>query len=181
MHSALCAQLLPLLPRLRRFARGLAGSDEEGDELLQDACARAISRAHQWLPGTRLDSWMYRTIQTIWLDRLRVDKVRGRNAGALDPDKLIGGDLQRECEARLLLDEVRRAIGRLPPEQRAVLLLVCVEGLSYREAADTLDLPIGTVMSRLCRARLALAHMLDSAQGSAVDSPPLERLQRSGL
>ena len=74
--AAFREQLIALLPRLRRFARGLARSADEGDDLVQAACIRAIERQSQWQPGTRLDSWLYRIIQTIWLDRTRAARVR---------------------------------------------------------------------------------------------------------
>jgi RNA polymerase sigma-70 factor (ECF subfamily) len=156
-------ELVALLPRLRRFAWGLAGSLEEGDDLVQSACARALGRQDQYREGTRLDSWMFRIIQTIWIDDRRSARVRREEA--MDPadlEPLAAGDAALELEHRLALAGVRRHVARLPPEQRAVLLLVCVEGLSYKAAAETLGIPVGTVMSRLSRARLALARMLGS-------------------
>jgi RNA polymerase sigma-70 factor, ECF subfamily len=154
-------ELVAALPKLRRFAFGLAGSIDEGDDLVQAACERALARRHQYEPGTRLVSWMYRILQTVWIDRLR---HRQRGPAAIDPAALAelpGGDAAAEVESRLALAEVRRAIANLPPEQRAVLLLVTVEGVAYREAAEILELPIGTVMSRLARARLALGQALE--------------------
>lgn len=151
-------QLVALLPRLRRFAHGLTGSVDEGDDVVQSACERALSRLHQWQPGTRLDSWMFRIVQTVWIDR-----VRKRRELALEPEqweRLPGTDGVRDAESRAELAAVRRFIGELPEEQRVVLLLVSVDGLSYREAAEALDLPVGTVMSRLSRARLSLARRL---------------------
>lgn len=162
------AQLVALLPRLRRFARGLAGTADQADDLVQAACERALSRIQQWTPGTRLDSWMFRIIQTIWLDERRSVKVRSgegtveaENAGAE-----LSVDGARDIEAHLTFDAVRRAMTKLPEEQQAVLMLVCVEGQTYKEAADTLAIPIGTVMSRLARARLALVReMGEQASG----------------
>ncbi|MBI3454090.1 MAG: RNA polymerase sigma factor [Rhodospirillales bacterium] len=165
-------QMIALLPRLRRFARGLAGTADQADDLVQAACERAITRIGQWTPGTRLDSWMFRIIQTIWLDERRAVKVRGGDnrldpAEATEPELTVDG--VRRMEAHLTFDAVRRAMGGLPEDQRVVLMLVCVEGLTYKEAAETLAVPIGTVMSRLARARLALAHKLgESATGDAV-------------
>lgn len=155
--------LIALLPRLRRFARGLCGSSAEADDLVQAACERALSRAHQWTPGTRLDSWLYRMIQTIHIDRRRADGVWNTyrtTAAALGP---AAADGARAAESRVALSQVSRRLDRLPDDQRAVLLLVCVEGLSYREAADALDLPLGTVMSRLYRARAALTERPDDS------------------
>lgn len=153
---------MALLPRLRRFAYGLTGSRDEADDLVQSACERALSRLHQWRPGTRLDSWMYRILQTVWIDRLRSRRTRIE----AEPEllrRLAGGDAQRELEARLDLARVRRLIAALPDEQRLVLVLVTVEGFSYKDAAETLGIPIGTVMSRLARARLELGRGLEAA------------------
>lgn len=164
MSQTLGEQLLGLLPRLGRFARGLTGSTEDANDLVQAACQRALERAHQWMPGTRLDSWMFRILRTIWIDELRGRRVRlGR--GLVDSEDVLAIDGSRVIEARLTLDTVRRVVDALPEAQREVLLLVCVEGLSYRETAETLGLPMGTVMSRLARARLAVARQSDEVKG----------------
>jgi RNA polymerase sigma-70 factor (ECF subfamily) len=146
---------------LRRFAYGLTGNMADGDDLLQSACLRALDRAEQWRPGTRLDSWLYRILQNLWIDQIRSGR---RREIAIDEDEMAavpGGDHAREMEARLGLAAVRREIAKLPAEQRAVLLLVSVEGASYKEAAEILEIPIGTVMSRLSRARLTLGEALE--------------------
>ncbi len=156
------AQMVALLPRLRRFARGLAGAPDRADDLVQAACERAITRIAQWTPGTRLDSWMFRIIQTIWLDEKRAERVRGGD-GNLDPEAAeahLITDGAHAMEAQLTYAQVRRAMAKLPEEQRAVMMLVCVEGQTYKEAADILSIPIGTVMSRLARARIALTREL---------------------
>ena len=153
-------QMIALLPRLRRFAIGLTGNGDEADDLVQAACERALSRLDQYRPGTRLDSWMYRIVQTTFIDGTRRKKVRGEQIDLDDAGELPGADGPRAIEARLTLESVREAIGRLPEEQRSVLLLVTVEGLSYEEAAESLGIPKGTVMSRLARARLKLHDMV---------------------
>jgi RNA polymerase sigma-70 factor (ECF subfamily) len=152
--------IVALLPRLRRFAYGLTGSVEEGDDLVQSACERALSRLHLWEAGTRLDSWMYRIVQNVWIDRRRAARNREAATEMAVLEMIPGGDARPELEHRLELAEVRRQVAALPEEQRAVLLLVCVEGASYREAADILRIPIGTVMSRLARARLSLGRAM---------------------
>ena len=155
------ASLTSLLPRLRRFAVNLAGSIDDGDELVQAACERALTRSHQWAAGTRLDSWLYRIIHSIWIDQLRARKVRAHLP--LDAaEAQTSAIAENPAEAHLTLDAVRRAIAWLPEDQRAVLLLVCADGFTYKEAAAALDIPIGTVMSRLARARLALMTRLGS-------------------
>jgi RNA polymerase sigma-70 factor (ECF subfamily) len=154
--------LTPLVPRLRRFAAGLAGSTADGDDLVQSACERALNRSHQWQPGTRLDSWMYRIIQSIWLNEHRARRIR-RHEALEAASTTVGEDGEEVAETRLTLDAVRRALLQLPEGQRAVLMLVCVDGLSYKETADTLGIAIGTVMSRLARGRLALYEKLEAS------------------
>ena len=166
MPDELTAQLPDLLPRLRRFAIGLSGSRDAGDELLQAACERALSRRHQWTPGTRLDSWMYRIIQTLWISELRRRRSQGETVEAEILDHIPAADGRRDTEMQLTLDEACSALARLPEDQRVILLLVCVEGYSYKEAAAALEMPIGTVMSRLARARLKLVDLIDAGESS---------------
>jgi RNA polymerase sigma-70 factor, ECF subfamily len=157
-------QLLAVLPRLRRFARGLAGSVIEADDLVQAACERALARRHQFQEGTRFDSWMFRIVQTIWIDQARARMVR-REDGELAHARLASDEPVRRVEARLALAEVRRAVDRLPSDQRVALSLVSVEGLSYKEAAAVVGVPVGTIMSRLARARVALQAQLEAGGG----------------
>jgi RNA polymerase sigma-70 factor (ECF subfamily) len=160
--------MVELIPRLRRFAYALAGSKDEGDDLVQAACERALARLDQFAPGTRLDSWMFRIVQTIWLDRGRRRRTRGAE---IDPELVALSDhgvAARRAEDRLTLAAVRSAVAALPEEQRSVIALVAIDGRSYREAADALGVPIGTVMSRLARARAKLAPLLGrAAEGNA--------------
>lgn len=160
-------QLIAALPRLRRFARGLTGSMVEADDLVQAACERALARRQQFQEGTRFDSWMFRIVQTIWIDQMRARTVRKEEAEGPE-DRLGSDEAVRRVEARLALGEVRRAVDRLPPDQRAALLLVTVEGLSYREAAEVVQVPVGTIMSRLARARIALQVELEAGAAAAV-------------
>lgn len=164
-------QLVAVLPRLRRFARGLTGSVAEADDLVQAACERALTREHQFQAGTRFDSWMFRIVQTIRIDQIRSRDVRKEEPEA-DAERIGTDEPMRRVEARLALAEVRRALNQLPPEQRAALLLVTVDGLSYKEAAVVAEVPVGTIMSRLARARVALQAKLDdgSFRGSRDDA-----------
>jgi RNA polymerase sigma-70 factor, ECF subfamily len=157
-------QLMAVLPRLRRFARGLTGAAVEADDLVQAACERALARRHQFREGTRFDSWMFRIVQTIWIDQTRARKVRKEEPEPAET-RLGSDEAVRRVEARLALAEVRRAVERLPTDQRTALLLVTVEGLSYREAAEVVQVPVGTIMSRLARARLALQAQLEGGAG----------------
>jgi RNA polymerase sigma-70 factor, ECF subfamily len=156
-------QLIAVLPRLRRFARGLTGSAVEADDLVQAACERALARQHQFQEGTRFDSWMFRIVQAIWIDLVRSRDVR-KEEGDIPEDRLGSDEPMRRVEARLALAEVRRAVDLLPPDQRTALLLVTVEGLSYKEAAEVVRVPVGTIMSRLARARIALQLQLDAGR-----------------
>src|SRR5262245_1238826 len=162
--------MVAVLPRLRRFAYALTGNAEQGDDLVQDACLRALSRIDQWQPGTRLDSWMYRIAQNIWLDRVRASKVRGEVVDIEAAEALVGSDGRVVAESELTLKAVAAALARLPAEQRAIVALVCVEGASYKEAAEIAGVPIGTVMSRLARARRALNTHLNPPERRA--QPP---------
>ncbi len=156
MDSRFQRDLVALVPRLRRFAYSLAGSQDAGDDLVQAACERALKNAAAFQAGTRMDSWMYRIIQNLWLDDRRRRRVRGTQ---IDPDAVTlsdEGQAARQAEDRVTLEAVRAAVDTLPDDLRLVLALVAIEGRSYREAAEALDIPIGTVMSRLSRARAQL-------------------------
>ena len=150
-------QMLALLPRLRRFAFSLTGARDRADDLVQSTCERALRATDQWTPGTRLDSWMFRIMRNLWLDGLRKTKGEGRSEPIEEAGDPVGDDGARIAEARLTLSKVEKAMRNLPEEQRSVLALVCIEDLSYGEAAAALDIPVGTVMSRLSRARESLA------------------------
>lgn len=164
MASDVREEMVALLPRLRRFAYALTGSLEEADDLVQSGCERALGRLDQFQPGTRLDSWMFRILQTTWIDRVR--SVRRRpTINDTEQMEAMAHDarIHEQAEARSALAIVRDEIERLPEEQRLVLSLVAIDGMSYQEAADVLQIPIGTVMSRLARARRKL--------GAAIDGP----------
>ncbi|SEA50647.1 RNA polymerase sigma factor [Rubrimonas cliftonensis] len=155
-------QIAALTPRLRRFAWALTGSRDEGDDLVQAGCLKALGALAQYEPGTRLDAWMFRILRTGWIDRAR---YRARRPQISDPETLEalsdGGVGAREAQARLDLARVRAMMADLPDEQREVLSLVAIEGLSYREAAEVIGAPVGTVMSRLSRARARLTAMME--------------------
>jgi RNA polymerase sigma-70 factor (ECF subfamily) len=160
-------EMLALLPRLRRFACGLTGSTDEGDDLVQATVERAIRHIDKWQPGTRLDSWMFQIARNLNLNNIRARKVRGGHLAPVPFDDIPGDDGSRIAESRLTVASVRQFVGRLPEEQRTALMLVCVEGLSYREAAQIMDVPVGTVTSRLARARIALRTMIDGTGAPA--------------
>jgi RNA polymerase sigma-70 factor (ECF subfamily) len=166
MSEDLRRQIVVLLPRLRGFAYSLVGSMDDADDIVQAACERALARLDQFQPGTRLDHWMFRIVKTVTIDRFRRSKAR--SAVALDEggsEVAFDARVHEQTAARLALEAVQREIARLPVEQRELLFLVAIDGMSYQDAAVTLGIPIGTVMSRLSRAR----HRLASAVGSPTD------------
>lgn len=176
MDETLRREMLAFLPRLRRFAYGLTGSADEGDDLVQATCERAIRHIDKWQPGTRLDSWMYRIARNQHLNNIRARNVRGEHLAPADPEVHGSIDGVRVMESQLTFAAVRGFVARLPEEQRTVLMLITVEGLSYREVADLLELPLGTVTSRLARARLALKAYMgddDSAREKGRNEPEL--------
>ena len=148
--------MVEILPRLRRFAYALTRNWDDADDLVQETCARALSRAHLWDPNARLDSWMFRIAQNLWFDRMRAAKVRGQFSEIDEANEYVDCDGRDVTERRLTLRAVERNLSLLPHDQQVVIALVCIDGLAYREAAEVLEVPIGTVMSRLARARSAL-------------------------
>ncbi len=157
--------LVTLVPKLRRFARSLVGNVQDADDLVQAACEKALRSIDQFRAGSRMDSWMYRIIQNLWLDSRRRDRTRGTAVDPEDAHLSDEGRAARLPEDRMMLAQVRSAMALLPQGQREVLALVAVEGLSYKETAEILDLPIGTVMSRLSRAREALLPQFGLSEG----------------
>lgn len=150
--------MLAILPRLRRFAIGLAGHPADGDDLCQMTIERALTRQDQFREGTRLDSWMYRIMRNIWIDQTRasarrsetfVDEEAGLSVGA------VGAQ-----ESAVALGDIDRAMAKLPDDQREAVLLVMVEGYAYKEAAEIVGCPVGTLNSRLVRGRDALLGLL---------------------
>lgn len=164
-------QIVNLLPRLRRFAIGLSGSTDEGDDLTQAALLRALEKYEQWEPGTRLDSWIFRIIHTIWLDRRKSAGSRLVDVNSDELENRPDRSLIAEIEARNELRQAWTAMAALPADQREVLMLVAVEGYSYQETADFLGIPIGTVMSRLARGRVTVAQKVRGVEESGIVAP----------
>jgi RNA polymerase sigma-70 factor (ECF subfamily) len=150
-------RIVALLPRLRRFCMALAGSECAGDDLAQSTIERALQRLDQWQEGTRFDSWMFKIAQNLNIDQARARKRRGVHVDLDAALGVPGEDGVRIIEGRSQLARARSAMAALPEEQRALLALVVIDGRSYREAAEMLDIPIGTVMSRVARARRSIA------------------------
>ncbi|HET7204904.1 MAG TPA: RNA polymerase sigma factor [Steroidobacteraceae bacterium] len=157
------AMIVAALPRLRRFARSLSRNAHDADDLVQLAVERALRRIDQWRPEMSLVNWLFGIVRHAWLDEVR---ARQRRAAVFVPAEAaddVGDSSAASTVENLAL---QRALARLPDEQRLAVGLVLVEGLSYKEAAEVMQVPIGTLTSRLARARLALAAMLTDQAGA---------------
>jgi RNA polymerase sigma-70 factor, ECF subfamily len=153
-------QIIELLPRLRRFARTLARNVHDADDLVQIAIERALLRYEQWRPDSRFDSWMFGILRNAWIDEVRSRGRRGRVFAPEEAGENVG-DGAEDAQVRLM--SVQAALAKLPEDQRLAVALVLIEGLSYKEAADVLEVPIGTLTSRLARGREALQASLGDA------------------
>ena len=150
--------LATMLPRLRRFAHGLTRNPADADDLTQRTAERALRARDQWQRGTNFDAWAYRIMRNLWIDTTR-SRQRHDMVIAPEEDGLeVGIESDAEGNAERLF--LMRALDRLPDEQREAVVLVMIEGLSYAEAAELLEVPAGTLTSRLVRGRQALARML---------------------
>lgn len=170
------AEIVACIPSLRRYARGLMSDPDRADDLVQDTLERAWSRFSMWQKHSELRAWMFGIMHNQFIDRIRAQRSR--------PEDSVGDDLpelpQRPQQADALeVRDLDRLLQRLPPEQREVLLLVSVEELSYQEVAIVVGVPIGTVMSRLSRARARLRDEI-AASGSSQDKVTVatHRIQR---
>jgi len=150
------AEIGQYLARLWRYAMVLAHQPHVADDLVQATCVRALERAAQFSAGSRLDRWLFAILRSIWLNEVRARRVRS-GLGVVDAESELVFDGERQAQAEVLASQVLRRVAALPEAQRETLFLAYVEGLSYREVADILGVPVGTVMSRLAAARLKLA------------------------
>jgi RNA polymerase sigma-70 factor (ECF subfamily) len=147
------AALGELLPRLRRFARVITRNVADADDLVQASVEKALARAEQWRPGSRVDSWMFGIMKNAWVDEIRARRRRDRVYAPEEAGSKVG---DASAAARDIALSVQAAMERLPEEQRLAVALVLIEGLSYKDAAETLGIPIGTLTSRLARGRATL-------------------------
>jgi RNA polymerase sigma-70 factor (ECF subfamily) len=161
MPESLGEQIVELLPRLRRFARALTGNTADADDLVQISIERALARSDQLRPQSQLSSWMFGILRNAWIDEAR---AKGRRARLFAPAEL--GENVADPAGGHQADSlgVQDAMAQLPVEQREVVGLVLVEGLSYKEAAEITGVPVGTVTSRLARGRDALQSILRKGQ-----------------
>lgn len=159
----LTQQLIDMMPRLRRFARGLSGNPDTGDDLVQAACECLLQNQARLYSDTRLHNWMCRVIRNLNMDGLRSQAVRERAAETLLRE--ADGTSRQLLDSHVMLHEVQAAMQRLSEEHRSALMLICVEGVSYRDAAEILEVSAGTVSSRLVRARKALLKKIGHEDG----------------
>lgn len=152
--------LIALLPRLRRFAHALSKNSADADDLTQAAIERALRSRAQWQPGTRLDSWLYKIMRNLWIDTVRSRSRKQNFEVPAEAADRVGDDPRDGMEASIDLSRVLAGMQRLPKEQREVVAMILIEGFGYRETAEILELPIGTVSSRLVRGRTALLAMI---------------------
>lgn len=153
-----------LLPRLRRFARTIVYNREDADDLVQIAVERALGRSAQWQPDTRLDSWIFRIMKNAWIDEVR-SRIRRDNLFAPEEAGEHVGDQTAEAQQQRMA--IEKAVGMLSEEHRMVVALVLVDGMPYKEASEVLEIPIGTLTSRLVRARAALQEILSDQKRTA--------------
>ncbi len=150
------AQVVAFIPRLRRYARALVGERTAADDLVQDTLERAINKFHLWKRGTDLRAWLFTVMHN-----LHVNQIRGRRELVALDEEALEIPVRATHDTALEARDLERALMRLSAEQREVLLLVVLEDMSYEEAAATLGIPIGTVMSRLSRAREKLRTLVE--------------------
>jgi RNA polymerase sigma-70 factor (ECF subfamily) len=155
------AQVVEFIPRLRRYARALVGERTAADDLVQDTLERALNKFHLWKRGTDLRAWLFTVMHNV-----HVNQIRGRRELVALDEEALEVPVRATHEVALEARDLERALMRLPAEQREVLLLVVLEDMSYEEAAATLGIPIGTVMSRLSRAREKLRLLVEGLPGS---------------
>jgi RNA polymerase sigma-70 factor (ECF subfamily) len=155
-------RLVELIPRLRRYARALVGERSSADDLVQDTLERAWAKLHLYRRGTDLRAWLFTVMHNVHVNRVRATRL----SDPLEDEMPELAQRGTQPDA-LLVRDLDRAIARLPADQRAVLLLVTLEEMSYEEVARTLGIPIGTVMSRLSRAREKLRAMMLGQMPSA--------------
>ncbi|MEJ1297589.1 MAG: RNA polymerase sigma factor [Candidatus Sedimenticola sp. (ex Thyasira tokunagai)] len=169
MSSDIYQEIIDLLPKLRRFAYGLTRSKESAEDLVQEACARLLADLKE--KESYFERWLFRTIRNIHIDQVRKNSVAERHQSHLVDHDTPYIDGSEVVETLITLDQAKSVLFELSEEHRTVLLLIGVEGFSYREAADILDLPVGTVTSRLARARNSVVQMVN---GGSVNEGDLE-------
>jgi RNA polymerase sigma-70 factor (ECF subfamily) len=157
------------IPRLRRYARALTRDVVTADDLVQDCLTRALGKLHLWQEGSDLRAWLFTILHNQYVNHIRRAVREGAAVGLNDSEPLLRRAPQQS--KRLELRDLERAIAKLPEEQRAVILLVGLEGMRYEEVAAVLDVPVGTIRSRLSRGREALRRLTGSVPDEAAEAP----------
>ncbi|WP_426358096.1 RNA polymerase sigma factor [Pseudocolwellia sp. HL-MZ19] len=156
-------QIIALVPMIRRFAYSLTGNQHDADDLLQNTIERILTKG---VPANvELNKWMFRVCRNLWIDEYRSRKVKQTAAESpeLTENQIVNEEKQQND--KISLQQVNNAMDVLPHEQRSILSLVAIQGMSYKEVSETLEIPIGTVMSRLSRARISLSQCLNNSTG----------------
>ncbi|MEM1046515.1 MAG: RNA polymerase sigma factor [Pseudomonadota bacterium] len=163
--------LKALLPRLWRFAYVLSRSRTDAEDLVQATCVRILERRHQFTGQGRFESWAFAVMASVWKNHVRAERIR-LGEGHVEAEEVLVFDGAQSAETNIFFRQVLEQIQDLPEGQRAAVLLVYGEGLSYAEAANALGVPIGTIMSRLANARKLLAHLRhDSPEPREPETP----------
>ena len=160
--DVLHGRIIELLPKLRRFARSLARNPHDADDLLQGALERALAHLEQWQADTRLESWLYTIVKNAWIDELR-SRARREHTLADSEQADAVPDHRGDASGTLAVDQ---AMECLPADQRLAVALVLIEGLPYKEAAQIIGVPMGTLTSRLARGRQALQQLLGPGESA---------------
>lgn len=162
VHEIVSTGLAECLARLWRYGLVLSGNRDTAEDLVQATCVRALERSHQFQPGTKVDRWLFSILNSIWKNEVRSRKIR-MGEGFVDAEEVLTTDGAKQIETNILAAQVLTEVQSLPEVQRATVFLVYAEGLSYKEAAEALDVPMGTIMSRLAAARAKLGKLNEEA------------------
>ncbi len=154
-------EIIDLLPRLRRFAYSLTGNQDDADDLCQATTEKVLKNADKWNDNKQFDHWVFRIAKNLWIDQFRAKKVRGHNIDIDSITENLNELSHNEPETNLLLRQVLSKMEDLTEDQRLLIGLIAIEGYSYKDAADILEIPVGTVMSRLSRARTVLVSAIN--------------------
>ena len=180
-ENTLRYQLVGLIPHLRRFARGLTKDPDKADDLVQDACERALKKLNRPGEELRLKNLLYRIIHNRWIDNLRRRKTRFDKLIVLsEQNKFKASDPHAGDRLDVVLD-LQSALDKLDDEHRAAIMLICVEGYSYAEAATILEVPPGTVASRVARARAKLGELLFNHHGESYGIKIINKLRKGNV
>jgi len=166
------------IPGLRRFARGLSGNRELADDLVQDCLERALAGLGTWQENTNMRAWLFTILRNLYFNQLRALSRRPNEISYDEHQELMSGTQPTQMDA-LMVRDLESALNQLPYKHREVVLLVGLEGMNYKDAAEVLGVPTGTVMSRLSRGREMLKNLMDNDNhnGRRSDKPPLRSVK----